>query len=362
MQLRPVLALAVLALLPVAATEAQPSPPPAPPSIAFSPTGGDPFTGHTLLATGLPANTGETAVLFDPLGNETVLTPTTDGTGSITLPLRPPSGAWNAGLYRAVLLLANDESISATFGVSAGAPALYTASDLPSPSSSFLITGTGLPASQFVALDLTLAGGYGARRLTVATDAAGTFSTYVWPEMFGFSFWSAGRYSVVAADTGAQVTFWVREHPGSAYLSVNGPVIPGNPSEILGRQYAQSRYLWTVYGDSSGKVLGEFLLGPTDFRGVSDSAVVFPSLPGGRYLLATPYDWGETPFDVTPPTATATATSTITPTATATSTPRPTATRRPTPRPTATRRPRPTASPVRHWCKRKGKRHKVHCR
>jgi hypothetical protein len=122
-------------------------------------------------------------------------------------------------------------------------------------------------------------------------DAAGTFALYLWPEQLGFSFWSAGRYQVrVQLGSGSTLSnvFYVREHPDGPAIDVPGTVVAGNPSRVEFRHYPAVRYLWSVYADMSGAVVGEFLVGPTDGIGQVIGSANFGGAASGTYLLATP--------------------------------------------------------------------------
>jgi hypothetical protein len=316
----------LLAILPCTQVLAQPSPPPPPPaSASFLLSAGDVFSSRTLIADHLQANADETIVLFDPQGGQSVLQGKTDSLGRLQTQIQPPLPGWQFGVYRAVIGLPDLRSISASFAVGDGTMHVYAGLELPSPSSAFILTGTGFPFSQTVNLVLTLSSGYGDRNFQVQTQPDGSFTAFAWPEEYGYPFWAAGRYSVSTIDGKVITTFWVREHPDASYMAVNSPVAPDVPAQISYQHYGVDRYLWTVYADMGGRVLGEYLTGPSDAQGSAHGAVRFPYLPSGEYLLGTPYDWGETSFALIAPTPppTATATPTITPTA------RPTPTRKP---------------------------------
>jgi hypothetical protein len=207
--------------------------------------------------------------------------------------------------------------------------------------------------------------------VTVDTDVYGSFTSFAWPEMFGFPFWSAGPYTLSDPGSGASVTFWVREHPDTSYLSVDAPVVAGDSSGIDFAHYFPGRYLWTVFAGPDGTVLGEYLFGPADYRGMAHGFATLNAPEGGSYLLATPYDWGELSFTLLLATATPTPTPTptITPTPTSTSTPTATATPRPTRKPTArpkatatrVRRPTPTPTRPRTLCKKHHGVRPKHC-
>jgi hypothetical protein len=192
-------------------------------------------------------------------------------------------------------------------------------------------------------LDIALTGGnLGERELQVTTDGTGAVSTYLWPDEAGTPFFPTGAYQVALPTYGLQTTFWVREHPNSATISLPGTVQVGQRVPIQFTHYSANRMLWGVYAGHDGAAAGEFLVGPTDAAGDVPASLTIPDLGPGPYYIATPYDWGEASFDVIEPTVTptSTATSTATPVPTATKRPRPTT----TPKPTATRRPKPTPS------------------
>jgi hypothetical protein len=260
--------------------------------------------------------------LFDPAGNETVAQMRTDADGTVVADLQPPNGQWQLGAYRWVVALGDGTSYSATFAAGDGAPHLFANPDQPSPTSAFNFVGIGFPAGAQVDLVLYLTGAGGQRTLPVKTDAAGTFSIFVWPQQFGFPFFSAGDYKIEAPGAGLTTDFMVREHPVSAGLTVDGPALSNGLENLHLTNYATARYVWTVYADMNGSVMGEFLLGPTDKHGNWDFTVHFSQMAPGEYLLATPYDWGDASFTVLAPPPTSTPTNT--PTATPTKTPKPT--------------------------------------
>jgi hypothetical protein len=336
--------LCLLAILPCAQALAQPSPPPLPPaSASFLVSPGDLFSSRILVAGQLQANANVTIVLFDPEGGQTVLKGKTDGTGRLQAVIQPPLAGWHFGVYRAAIALPDLHGISATFAVGDGDLHLYAGLDLPSPSSAFILTGTGFPRSQSINLVLTLASGYGSRNFQVQTQSDGSFTSLAWPEEYRYPFWTAGRYSVSTADGQTSAIFWVREHPNGSYLTVTSPVEPNVPAEIAYQHYGAGRYLWTVYADMGGRVLGEYLTGPSDAQGFAQGAVRFPYLPSGEYLLGTPYDWGETAFALVAPTSTPAATAT----------------------PTMTASPLPPAPPKpkhRKMCKKLRGKRPIHCR
>lgn len=364
------LVLLVLAALVVSAarTSAQSSAPP-PPSVTISPPAGSEFATHQLQIEGVAPSAPVLVVLFDPSGGQTVMHVMSDASGTAQLTLTPTSGAWQLGVYRAVVRVAGDASISATFAAGDGGEHLMVGPDLPSPNSAVEVAGIGLPPNSEIHLVLTITGGLGARDVSAHTDGDGTLVTFMWPQPLGFDFFSAGRYDLSAPDLGLDTSFFIREHPSTSFITLDQPVQPGDNVSLQLNDYTTGRYVWALYATAAGQPAGEFLLGPTDERGEASAMVQFPPLASGSYLLATPYDWGETAFSVIAPTPTSTPspTSTITPsptnTATPTRTPRPTPTHtpRPTPTRTATRTPtpKPKATP-RKSCKRT-RNHRKRC-
>jgi hypothetical protein len=96
----------------------------------------------------------------------------------------------------------------------------------------------------------------------------------------------------------------LREHPASSSISVDGPVLGGAGATIHFRYYRPGRYVWGVFADMEGQPVGEFLIGETSAAGSADVSLSVPVLPAGENLIATPYDWGETSFEVVAPTPT----------------------------------------------------------
>src|SRR5690349_9305473 len=90
------------------------------PTVQITPAGGDPATAHGLQARGLPANSDALVILFDPQGGQTVLHGGTDSSGTLGLALQPPGGAWQVGVYRAVVALPGGQAMSATFSANDG--------------------------------------------------------------------------------------------------------------------------------------------------------------------------------------------------------------------------------------------------
>jgi len=350
----------VVAVLPFFHVSAQSTASPA--ALAVLPPVGDLSAVHQVTLQGVPAKSPVTVVLFDPAGNQEVQQRLADANGTLSLDLKPASGLWQAGIYRVVAAVSGQDSVSATFVAGDGQPHLLVGPDLPSPTSVFMLQGSGFPANRTVDVVVALAGGLGERTMHTTPDAAGTFVLYLWPEQLGFSFWSAGRYEVRAQlGSGSTLSnvFYVREHPDGPAVDVPGTVVAGNPSRVEFRHYPAVRYLWAVYADMSGAVVGEFLVGPTDGIGQVIGSANFGGAASGMYLLATPYDWGETSFESVAPTATPTPTPSPSPTPTVT--PTPTITPIPTPTATPTAMPTPTRTavrvPTRKKCTRKQRQH-----
>lgn len=302
--------------------------PPGGPAISISPRTGDAAAPRILRASGLMPSDEITIVLFDPSGRQVVLREETDPSGALEIPLNPPDGAWLSGLYRAAVNLAAGQTVTATFAATDGQPHVFLAADLPSVTSAFNFSGTGFAPSQPVGLVLRLGNDRGDRSVPVLADADGLFSVTVWPQQEGEPFFEAGGYAAMVPGQSLYQPFFVREHPGSSLMSIAPPATPGGFIHFHLTGYHASRYLWTTYSDPAGLNEGELLLGPTDANGRLDEDVALPPLPGGTYLVATPYDWGETAVILPnpPPTASPAATVTDTPTSTPTDTPTPTPT------------------------------------
>jgi hypothetical protein len=302
--------------------------PPTGPTIAISPpTAGQGVTRDVQLRGFTPGVT-VTTVIFDPAGMQTVELLNTDSSGSAEMQLKPPNGSWTLGLYRVVAGTGGVGSVSGEFVASDGQPHLSEAEDSPSPFTAFNVQGSGLPPNSPEDITLYLAGQLGQRTFRVTTDDNGTLSLYVWPQQFGFAFFAAGTYRAVAPSLNLETDFIVREHPVSAFITVNGPVTPGAGTRIDFFSYVPGRYLWVVYGTSAGSPSGEALVGPTDVRGKAVATLPFDGLTPGDYLMATPFDWGEAAFNVVGPGATTTPIVTPakpTPTAAPTLTPAPAA-------------------------------------
>lgn len=314
--MRALILLLVLAAVPLATVSAQPTSPP-PPTITITSPNGDLSSAHEVIVKNLPPGAA-LLVLFDPHGNQQVLNPVADASGTVDTTLTPPDGGWEEGVYRLAVGLQDGKSISATFTAGDGAPHLYVAPASPSPTSAFNFIGTGLPAGTQVTVHFWPTGGHLPQLdLHPTTDANGTFSIYVWPGELGAPFFPAGVYRVDMPAFDLSVSFETREHPVSAAISADQPVVLGDPASVHFVFYQGGRYLWGVYADANGAVGGEFLIGPTDPSGALDAKLILPDLGPGPYYIATPYDWGETSLQVVEPTATATAT------AIRTATPRP---------------------------------------
>ena len=361
-------AVALIALVLCAASVSAQSTGPASPSVSVSPVSGDVFTAHQVTVRGAPVTSDLVAVIFDPAAGQTVVHLKTDALGSAVFSLVPPSSGWQIGVYRTVIGLGGGVAVSTTFSAGDGGEHLIVGPALPSPNSALAVSGVGLPANSRIHLILTIGGGLGQRDINAATDAHGSLDLLLWPQPLGFAFFTAGTYVLSAPDLGVSTTFYVREHPSTSFIAVNDPAISGERTDVRFSAFPTALYVWAVYATDSGHTVGEFLLGPTDDRGSVSAALVFAGVSSGQYLLATPYNWGETSFALVAPTATATSTPTSTETPTPTATPTPTRTALPTrtPRPTATRTPvrRATPGPVkvkRHTCTRSKKR-KSRCR
>ncbi|GAC1331985.1 MAG: hypothetical protein NVSMB22_24030 [Chloroflexota bacterium] len=288
---------------------------------------GDMQAPHQVNADGVTPNSDQALVLFDPAGNQTVFHTASSSAGHAAWSLAAPGGGWQLGLYRIVLALPESQSVSATFAAGDGQPHLFAGPNLPSPTSAFNFSGIGLKPNTTVPLNVLLTGGQGERTIDVGVDAAGTFSIFIWPQEMGVPFFAAGNYLVQIPTLALRTAFQVREHPVSATLAVRSPFARGAPASLSLRHYPASRWVWTVYSDASGRQAGELLLGPVNLQGSVDATVQLSLPTGGHYYMASPYDWGETAFDVLEPTPTATllvSTLTPTPTDVATMTPIPT--------------------------------------
>lgn len=353
-------------LLSAARTSAQTSAPTVP-SIVILPPSGDISTAHQVQVHGVTPNSTVLIVVFDPAGGQTTMHLGTDASGAAELTLDPTAGAWKLGLYRVVVALSTGSAISAIFTAGDGGQHLMVEPDLPSPNSAIEVSGFGLLPNSGIHLVLTIAGGLGTRQVTARSDAHGTFSSMLWPQALGFDFFSAGRYELAAPDLGLDTAFFIREHPSTSFISLDDSMKPGANTSLRLKAFTTGRFVWVVYATDSGQPVGEFLVGPIDEHGEVTKQLQFPALAAGRYLLATPYDWGETTFSVDAPTPTSTPpppTATVTPMPTRTTTPTITRTARPTPTRTATR-PAIHKPVVTHHkaCKRtKNKNHKQRCR
>ncbi len=298
--------------------------------ISISPRSADAASPRLLRASNLPPSAEVTIVLFDPTGQQYVMREESDPGGALEIPLNPPSGGWIPGLYRAAISLAGGRTVTATFAATDGTPQLYLAADLPSVTSALNFSGTGFTPNQPVNLVLRLGNDRGDRSIPVVADADGLFSVTVWPQQEGEPFFEAGGYAAIVASDNLYQSFFVREHPAESLMTITAPSAPGGPVHFHLTGYRGSRYLWITYSDLAGTNTGELLLGPTDTYGRLDEDVSMPPVPGGEYLFAAPYDWGESTVILPNPPPTATPTATVTDTSTST----PTVT--PTPTPTAT--------------------------
>lgn len=323
----------VLILISLSVVEAFAQSAPAVPTVVVTPAAADLTTPRQVHISGLAPQESDVVVLFDPSGQQTATQSHADSSGAVDLSLQPPSGRWQVGMYRVAVGRLDDSSMSTTFVASDGKPHLFAEPNLPSPTSALNFVGTGLPPNQHVDLSLYLTGGQGGiESLPVTTDANGAFSTFVWPQQLGLPFFAAGDYLVTLPAASLSVPFTVREHPVSASPSISDPVLPGADFSVHLDNYPRNTYVWGLYADMQGHDVGEFLIGLIADSGQADARIPLPILAPGPYLLATPYDWGETAFTVLQPTPTPTAAAL--PTVAATATPkrvRPTAT--PTPKP-----------------------------
>lgn len=302
----------ILASFSVVGAFAQPAP--AVPAVAVTPATASLTTARQVQISGLGPGESDVIVLFDPSGQETVAHAQADSSGTIGLTLQPPDGSWQVGMYRVAVGRPDGSSVSQTFVAADGTPHLFAEPNLPSPTSALNFVGTGLPPNQQLDLHLHLTGGQVAvESVPVTADAAGAFSRFVWPQQFGIPFFAAGDYLITAPAANLSTPFTVREHPVSADPSVSGPVLSGTDLPVHFQNYPPNTYVWGLYADMQGNDVGEFLIGPIAASGQADARVPLPVLAPGQYLLATPYDWGETTFTVLQPTPTPTATATFTP-------------------------------------------------
>lgn len=310
---------------------AQSSGPPAPPLFVatVSPAAGDRTLIRELRAQNLTPSAPFVITLLAPDGQESNIVAQADAAGNVDVTLTSPDGFKTDGVYRAVIGLPDGRAASVTFSVGGGKSVLSVQPDVVSPYSALQFLGSGLPADSALILTISLANGRGDRHFFVTTDAAGTATAVVWPQELGETLLEAGLYRASIPAAGVTATFSVSERPTESTVKVDSPVTPGALTPIHLRSYSAERRVWLVYANAQGAMRGEFLVGPTDRQGNVDTAVVFPALAGGQYLLASPYEWGETEFNVIPPTDTPTAI----PTPTATNTPTPDLTSTPTPTP-----------------------------
>ncbi|MGI8968159.1 MAG: hypothetical protein ACR2GA_03535 [Chloroflexota bacterium] len=253
-------------------------------------------------ATNMPVNAIERALVFDPSGGQTALFAGSDASGSLSLRLEPPSGGWMPGVYRLVLATSVGDAVSVPFVAGTSGPQLLEQPDFPSPTSALHFVGSGLAADTVYDLQVTLANGRGERDVSAISDGSGIISAYLWPQQIPAPFFEAGPYRVSLPVAGLTTNFSVRERPLSANLTCDASVVAGQSLAVHLVDYPAQRYVWAVYADANGRQAGELLLGQTDKLGTLDSTVHLPdNLPSGAYLLATPYDWGETGFTVTAP-------------------------------------------------------------
>jgi len=274
---------------------------------------GDVRTPHQVTAIGVAPGSPQSVLVFAPDGQQTSLQAQASDAGQVSWTLDPPWDGWQLGLYRVVLPTGSGRAISEMFVAGDGQPHLVVEPYLPSPTSALDLSGFGLASNGSLALQLTLTGGLGQKTLEVQTDDAGSFSVFVWPQQLGLPFFAAGDYKLTALNLGLSTDFRVREHPVSSAITVDGPILRGNVLPLTLHNYAANRSVWGVYADANGHALGEFVVGPTDVGGSYSGAIVAALPAAGHYLIATPYDWGESAFDTIDPTATPSATPTLTP-------------------------------------------------
>lgn len=295
------------------------------PSLAVSPSVAGLDVARDVHLQNFPATTVLTVVLIDPHGGEVVLHPGTDAQGDGQLHLTPPDSGWMVGVYRVAAALPGGRAVSATFVAGDGKPHLveeqYESWQTACPLCAFHIVGFGLPPSQDMDLNLALAGLIGSRTYHLHTSADGTLTLFIWPEQFSLGFFPVGTYRAELPSQGITSYFIVWEHPVAPTIQVLAPAAGGD-TPVRFTQYPTGRYIWGIFARFDGTVEGETLVGPAALlHGEVDASVDFGNLPGGTYLMATPYDYGETQFTALDPTATPTATATPTPTPTATATP-----------------------------------------
>jgi hypothetical protein len=308
-------------LLALTLTDSAAQTPPPALSIIISPPVAGIGVPRDLQLRNLASNLVVTAILFDPAAAQTTLELHADSSGAAAMALTPPGGSWTVGLYRVVVDTGGGASISAEFVASDGQPHLSEAEPAPSPFSALNIQGTGLPSNAPEDITVYFANQQGQRTFHETTDDNGALSLYVWPQQFGVTFFSSGTYRIVAPSLGLETDVTAREHPVSAFITVNGPVVPGAGTRVNFYSYTPNHYLWVVYSALAGTPAGETLVGPTDERGNAVASLPFSGLSSGDYLLATPYDWGEAAFSVSRPAPTSTPAVTLTPTATEAPTP-----------------------------------------
>ncbi|MGH2443279.1 MAG: hypothetical protein ACRDFX_08965 [Chloroflexota bacterium] len=314
------------------------------PSMTVTPVYAAGDVARAIDAQNLPPNSALQVLVIDPGNGQTVSAQQTDAGGNVHFVLTPPPNGLPQGPYRIVLALPGGRSISRVFVVGDPTPMLYELTSLPSPTSALNILGTGFPPGQEQTIDLTLANGRGDRPYPVTANADGIVTLYLWPQQLDEPFFEAGAYQIHVQSLKIEAQFDVREHPVGPSIIIDQPVRPELAMHLQLNGYRPNRIVWAVYADTSGNVLGEFVAGITDSLGHLDTQRSAPDLPSGQYLLASPYDWGETAFEEVSPTATPTLTPS--PTATSSPTPSPTVTSTPTPTPTSTPKPKPTRRPT----------------
>jgi hypothetical protein len=270
------------------------------PMVSVSPETGGVMAQHVLTAHGLPPNIRLTLLLLAPSGGQLPAPAVTNADGDLVYPFRPPGGIWEVGLYRVAVGLPDGTAYSAVFAASDGGAHLYALPNLPSPTSALMFAGTGLQPDTVISLTLDLTGGQaGIVPLSAHTDDAGNFWLLLWPQQLNLPFFAAGGYRIEVPAAGLSTSFSVREHPAGSTLTGSAAVIPSDPITLTLRFYRPERYVWGVYAGMDGIETGEFI---SPLLGASGTVTLNLSLAHalpGQYLVATPYDWGETTFMVT---------------------------------------------------------------
>jgi len=306
--------LATFSLLPVFGETVPPSPPAV--SITITPDVAGVNAPRNIEIGNLAPSAQITVLLIDPAGRQTSHGLTSMSAGIVHTWLSPPAGGWTEGLYRVVVDLGLGRAMSGTFAAGDGQPTLSELTVLPSPWSALYFVATGLPPDQDQHLIVDLTGERGTKDIVAHADGNGTLTAFLWPQQLNLPFFESGYYEAEIPALHLKARFGVRERPGGSSISTSDVVEPGSSTPIHFQVYQANHLLWCVYARSDGAVEGEFLTPATNAGGVLNTVVTFPSLPPGSYLLATPYDWGETSFTINPPPPTETPTPTATPTST----------------------------------------------